>query len=58
MSEEDLGACLLARHVDPEQSNTLPVQPSPQPLPLPRHAEMDGQASGMRNLSWSNKFEV
>lgn len=59
-SEEDLGACLLARHVAVSPSNlrpTLPLLSTPTAVSaLP--PEMDGQASGMRNLLGAGQINL
>lgn len=59
-SLEDLGACLLARHVAVSPSNlrpTLPLLSTPTSVSaLP--PEMDGQASGMRNLLGAGQINL
>lgn len=59
-SQEDLGACLLARHVAVSPSNlraTLPLLSTPTAVSaLP--PEMDGQASGMRNLLGAGQINL
>lgn len=57
-SQEDLGACLLARHVALSPSNLRhppPVQPT---HPSARHSEMDSKAFGVRNLLGAGQINL